>query len=350
MRRSKKVTLKEVAAHSGVSPATACRVLGNNGYPVSPEIRDKVLDSARELGYLLNPAANLSREVAVMIPTVGNLFYSSLIAGIEGVLSKENYQIIFYDTDHAQSYEDCEFILQSTIAKGVRGIIAASASMFEVLQQYAPSLKEKGIAVTLADCPVSSRQYNSIFYDYKKGARLGTEFLLAKGHRRILYAGMPLERESRRLRVAGFQEAIKRAGLPLDGSILTYQGEKCHDNQQIDAGEELAERILQMEQKPTAIFAMNDMVAFGLFRCFRRHGIRIPEDFSILGFDDSPFCDTVSPGLTSVKVHSEQMGRMAAMLLLDTFRGTGTNAVQLSIEPCIVERDTIYDFNHSFEH
>ena len=338
---AKKVTLKEVAARSGVSLATACRVLTNNGYPVSEEIRERVLNAARELHYHTNGAPALANEVAVVIPTVSNLFYTALITGVESVLAKENYSALVYDMDSIPAAGADEFILQSALSKGVRGIIAASPRMYGVLHRNVQRLKDQRVAVTLADCPVSANDFSSIFYDYKRGATLGAEYLIKMGHRRIAYAGMPLERESRSLRVQGFREAIQAAGLTEERCpVLTYQGERMRDNRQIEAGAEMAEQILQMMPRPTAVFAMNDMVAFGMLRCFRRERVRVPEEISVLGFDDSPFAELVTPGLTTVRVQSEQMGRMAAMLLLETIRGPGRNAVQLSIEPGIVERET----------
>lgn len=339
---AKKVTLKDVAALSGVSPATACRVLTNNGYPVSEEIRERVVNAARELRYHTYGAPPSANEVAVIIPTVSNLFYTALITGIESVLTQENYSVLIYDMDSSPAGDADEFILQSALSKGVRGIIAASPRMYGILHRNVQRLRDQRVAVTLADCPVMTRHYSSIFYDYKKGAQMGAQYLFGMGHRRVVYAGLPLERESRSLRVQGFQRAVREAGLPEESCpILTYQGGRVRDNQQLDAGEELAEQVLQLETRPTAVFAMNDMVAFGMLRGFHKQGVRVPEEISVLGFDDSPFSELVTPELTTVKVQSGQMGRMAAMLLLETIRGTGGNAVQLSIEPSIVERDTV---------
>jgi DNA-binding LacI/PurR family transcriptional regulator len=111
----------------------------------------------------------------------------------------------------------------------------------------------------------------------------------------------------------------------------------------VESGKELAKRILQAEKLPTAVVAMNDMVAFGILRHFLQEKIRVPEDISVLGFDDSVYCELSSPALTTVKVQSEQMGRMAAMLLLDDIRDGGSSAVGLSLEPVIIQRDSVSD-------
>jgi DNA-binding LacI/PurR family transcriptional regulator len=113
------------------------------------------------------------------------------------------------------------------------------------------------------------------------------------------------------------------------------------ENTQIESGEELARQVLSFKERPTAVAVINDIVAFGMLRGFHRAHVKIPQEISLIGFDDSVFCEMSYPALTTVKVQSEQMGRMAAMLLLNEINGTSHSPMGLSLEPCIVERDSV---------
>lgn len=341
----RKVTLKEVAQHSGVSPATASRVLTNSSYPVREDVREKVVASARKLGYsTIFLAQTHTQEIAVLVPTVSNPFYTSMISGVEGVMTKENYQVFLCDTHMCETNEMSERLLTTILSKGMQGLVVMSTNLYPLLMDKLEQFSQAGVKVVLADCPYPNNYFNNVSFDYEKGAAMGTEYLLHKGHRKIIYAGLRQERESRIQRVRGFYRTMVNSGLTIhDDQILTYEDSSAREDMQIEAGEALAEQIMRIPNRPTAVFAMNDMIAFGLLRRFHRLGVKVPEDISVLGFDDSAFCDMSFPGLTTVKVQSEQMGRMAAMLLLDELRGVSSSPVGLSVESCIIERGTVTD-------
>jgi DNA-binding LacI/PurR family transcriptional regulator len=233
-------------------------------------------------------------------------------------------------------------LVYNILKKKVKGVLIASPVMYPTVEEFRNDFFSRNIKVVMADCPKPNTIFNSVYYDYKKGSCLATEYLISQGHRNIVYAGLRLERESRELRVQGFLDAMRDHEIPCnEKQILILSGQSTDENTQIESGEELARQVLNLKERPTAVAVINDIVAFGMLRGFHRMNVKIPEEISIIGFDDSVFCEMSYPALTTVKVQSEQMGKLAAMLLLNEINGTSHNPVSLSLEPCIMERDSV---------
>jgi LacI family transcriptional regulator len=346
IKKYKETTAKDVAQASGVSVATVSRVLSGSNYPVSPEIRKTVLNTAREMNYKPNlvyrPRKFVENELAAFIPTFSNPFFTSIIHGFETVFVKEGFHVLVYDVNGWLGNTNPNMLMYSIMRKKVKGVLIASPVMYPLAEEFRNDFVSRNIKIVMADCPKPNSIFNNIYYDYKKGSYLATEYLINRGHRKIAYAGLNLERESRKLRVQGFLDALRDHEIPgNEDQILILGGKEADENVWIESGEKLARQILGLKERPTAVVVINDIVAFGMLRGFHRMNVKIPENISIIGFDDSAFCEMSYPALTTVKVQSEQMGRMAAMLLLNEINGTSPNPVSLSLEPCIVERDSV---------
>jgi len=344
-KKRKKITVQDLAKASGVSAATVSRVLSRSNYPVNPEVRTKVLQVAEVLNYkpslIYRSAKNFEKEIALLISTFSNPFFPSIAMGFETVTVTEGFHSLVYDVNSWLSNGSPRMLLYSILRKNVKGILIASPMMYSVAEEFRNDFNSRNIKVVMADCPKPNSIFNNVYFDYKKGSYIATEYLINHGHRKIMYAGLKLERESRELRVQGFQEAMHSHGIPYDDRLLILNSPDQDENTQIESGEQLAYHIPKLKEKPTAIVVMNDIVAFGMLRGFHKMNIKIPEDISIIGFDDSIFCEMSFPSLTTVKVQSEQMGRMAGMLLLNDIFGVSQNPMGLSLEPCIVERDSV---------
>lgn len=352
--RMKKVTIKDVSNYCKVSPATVSRVLSNSTYPVNKITKEKILQAARELKYIANGFSyenenKSSSEIAVVIPTISNPFYTSLVSGFEAVVSKSGYNIIIYNSASSASHAH---IIDSIISKNVKGVLVASANMDSEFTKIAMEGGFGDTKLVFADCTAPQNNFNSVCFDYKKGTYLATKNLIENGHKNIVYAGMKLDRESRNLRLQGFCDSMTSSGIAYtqDQILMPPDSEDEHssENYQLEIGERLAEKILEVPppQRPTAIVAVNDMVAFGILRYLKKHNIAVPQDMSIVGFDDNVFCEACSPPLTTIKVQDEQIGRMAGMLLLDDINGTSPPSnISMFLEPCLVERDTVCKIN-----
>lgn len=343
-QRNKEITIKDVAEKSGVSITTVSRVLSGSDYPVRDAVREKVLRTAKEMKYAPSRVRRTVDEIAVLIPSASNPFYASLVAGFEEAVVHEGHQLSIFTTSHISSTGPQ--LIQNILQKNIRALFIASANFYPVVEKMAKEFRSRKVRVVLGDCPSADSTFSSVSFDYEKGSFLGTEFLIEMGHKDIVYAGLELERESRVLRVRGFERAMRQYGLSCsEESLILLGGSEGSENSQTQSGEELAKRVLELPRRPTAVVAINDMVAFGMMRYFRHAGIRMPEDISILGFDDSIFCDLSHPSLTTVKVQPEQMGRMAGMLLLNDLHGLGKEPVNLSLEPGVVRRESVRELS-----
>lgn len=344
------VTIRDLAKACGFSPATVSRVLSNSNYPVRQQVREKILKTAKEMNYTIprEPYAPKSSEVAILVPTVTNPFYASLVEGVESSIVRENMGVVVYDTSTGFPHDGYNRIMGSLLAKKFRGIVISASNNNTMLDRGAAELIKHGVKVVLADCPQSDNRFNCISYNYEKGAFIGSQYLIEHGHRHIVYAGLKIDRESRRLRILGFQRAMESYHLSVQKeNVLLHDTDDYEEGSQLESGERLAQQIMAISPRPSAVMAINDMVALGLLRGFQQSGLRVPEDISIIGFDDSPYSVITSPPLTTVCVQSTQMGHMAAMLLLDDIRGTCNGPMSLSLEPYIVERSTVRTFQET---
>ncbi len=344
------VTIRDLAKACGFSPATVSRVLSNSDYPVRQQVREIILKTAREMNYTVprEPCGAKDSEVAILVPTIANPFYASMIEGFESSMVRENMSVVVYDTSTGFPRGGYDRIIRSLLAKKFRGIVISASNNNAMLDRGAEELIQHGVKVVLADCPQSNNRFNCISYNYEKGAFLGTRYLIEQGHHHIVYAGLKVDRESRRLRILGFQRAMEAYHLPIQKeNVLLHDIDDYEEGSQLESGERLAQQIMARSTYPSAVMAINDMVAFGLLRGFQRSGLRVPEDISVIGFDDSPYSVMTSPPLTTVCVQSTQMGHMAAMLLLDDIRGTCNRPMCLSLEPYIVERNTVQSLHET---
>ena len=339
----KSITVRDIAKHCGASPTTVSRVLSGSEYPVRASVREEVLRAAKELGYSSAKRTAQSQEIAILVPTTANPFYTSVIDGVERTVTKEGISTLICNMATGVPRGKMKRQLQGLLKRDFCGVVVAASNNKPLLDEGMLEMIQRGVRVVLVDTPHPDSRYNCVSFDYRKGADIGTEYLIRYGHRNIVYAGLRLERESRFLRVDGFRNAMSRHGLEADeASLLLPGGDEFDEASQIEAGEALSQRVLNLSPIPTAVMAVNDMVAYGLLRGFSRLGLRVPEDISIMGFDDSIFSEMSSPSLTTVRVQAEQMGRMAAMLLLEDIRNEGKAApVNLFLDPVVVERGTV---------
>lgn len=345
-------TIKDIARECGVSVTSVSRVLSNSDYPVSAQMREKIIRTAQRLNYTPNLFArslktNESSEIAILVPNIVNPFYTSLVSGIESVAVKEGYTISLYSTDSNNLSE--RKIINSIHGKRISGMIISTGSDNGEFIKVLQSNSQSPIRIVLVDYPAPCSNHSSVFFDYRKGSALGVEYLIRKGHRDIIYAGLKPDRRTRAERIEGFKDVIEKAGIPFNEEALCiYDGNvKAKENPEFYAGKELAKRICAKSKKPTAVVAMNDMVAFGLMNYFNRSGVKIPQDISILGFDDNLFCEVSYPPLTTVRIPSRQMGELAAKILVDEMKNDNADSyVNLTIEPSLIERNTVAEIQN----
>lgn len=332
-------SIVDVAKHAGVSVATASRVMSNTSYPVNAVTRQKVLDAAAELNYTPNSLARSlrsqrSRLLAVLVGDNVDPYFAEIMRGVEDVANEHGYLTIVCNTERSAERE-LHYI--STLRDyRVDGIIFAGSGIQDSnhpqqLEGIIKEMIERGTAVvTLSH---HTLQVPSLQADNFGGARRMTARLIELGHRRIAFVTGPSSLVVVNVRLQGYMAAMVEAGLTIDQTLL------LPGNFDLPSGERVAGQIVRMppERRPTAIFAANDEMAFGVMRELMQQGIRVPEDISVCGFGDIPMAHVVVPSLTSVQIPLRLMGCNGAHKLLALLRQEPVEMFE-TVPTSIVER------------
>jgi LacI family transcriptional regulator len=300
------VTLADLAREAGTSASTASRALSGRGY-VSSDVRARLLAAAERLGYVPNFSARTlkqrtSRVVGVVVSDLRNQFYARLAAGIEETLREANYQMLLLG-DNSEGEEELDGV-RTFLAMRAPGVI-----MTPVAGEAAALLTAHGVAVVEVDRQLATTPCDAVVIDNERGAHEATAHLLALGHRRIGLLVVDTDWTSDAGRVAGYRTAHEGSGIPVDEDLILRVP--------VHGGfpEERIERLLRQE-RPTAIFAANNLLAEQAWHVCRRRGLRLPDDVSLVGFDDVPWMEMVDPAITVVAQPTVALGHSAAKLLL----------------------------------
>jgi LacI family transcriptional regulator len=320
--RRKQPTQADVARLAGVSQATVSYVLNNNtAIAVPPETRQRIQDAIRDLGYIPDRAARSLRTrktytLAGIIPDITNPFYPAFERGIQDLADQHGYDLIMYNTDGSAEKERKS--LQSVQQGHVDGLIAV---LFHMNARDLLPLLDMNIAVVRLEAtikPAGPAPIDNLCVDNIAAARRAVEFLIDKGHRRIgMLTG---ERGPGANRVLGYRQALAAHQIPLDDQLIRSS------DFTVAGGYTSMSELLVLEQRPTAVFAANDLMAMGAMNAIRAASLRIPQDVAVVGFDNIPAAALVTPALTTVNQFQEQLGRRAAQLLLERFDGLGLEA------------------------
>ena len=341
----KQATIRDVAKLAGVSLATVSRVLNDAEYPVSAQLRQRVRDAVDQLGYVPNAMArslrrDISRDIGLVIPNISNQFYLQTMLGINDVLGKKDYQMILCNTMRKPEQERA--YLRQLFERQVRGIILSSVDEnADLVEEYS----KKGMKFVLLDQKITGMESTGINFDSRAGARMATEYLVSLGHSRIAFATLPMTRWTRSEMHMGYRNALVIAGLSYDPTVVYERMPEAvapYEDFELEAGKIIAESFLADGCPATAIICINDMLAIGLIKTLRKHGIRVPEDVSVFGFDDIPFASTFEPSLTTVHYPAIETGRLAAMMLVDNLEsGSSDTPVSMQLSPKLVIRNTV---------
>lgn len=307
------VTLGMVAEASGVSPSTVSRIL-NGTAVVSPEKKAAVDRAIAELGFVPNPiarglAGGRTMSVGVVTQYLDSPFYGVALRGIEEVLGAAGYSALFVSGHWKVEVEQrCIETLRSRRVDGM--IILNGRTGDAALRTLA-----KTLPTVLTGRKLKAPNLYAMDFDHREGARLATQHLIALGHRAIAHIAGDGDHPDARDRLAGYRAALDAAGIPYREELV-----QC-GNYFEDGGRLAAEQLLAGSRKFTAIFAANDQMAFGAGVALHKAGLRVPQDISIVGFDDLLLAAHMSPPLTTVHQSSLELGRIAARALLDLIAG-----------------------------
>jgi LacI family transcriptional regulator len=306
--RGEPVTIYEVARAAGVSTATVSRVINDRRH-VRQETRLRVEVAMRDLGYVANRqarglAGGRSRVIGLLVYELGSSYFNQLIRGIDAAVTSIGYDLMLYTT-HARREKEAQHA--SELARGpVDGLIIVLAVDIE---NYIDRLHSQRMPFVLLDYDSHVPGTTFITAANRQGARDAVDHLLGLGHRRIgLITGTP-GTSSARERLAGYRDALRSASIDHDPGLVV-KGDFLEDR-----GYAATRKLLALQPRPTAIFTSADTAAFGAMRALREAGIRVPEDISIVGFDDIPESSLITPPLTTVRQPLREMGATAVRLL-----------------------------------
>jgi LacI family transcriptional regulator len=304
-------TISDVAKLSGLSKTTVSRVINNHPY-VSDKKRELVLNAMKELGYTPNPSARrlrgqLTTTIGVIVPRIVNPFFSYLVNSIEQAAFKMGYQVLI-----GQSYEDKGkelAFLNLLKTKQVDGIIMTSIENdWDMIESY----KEYG-SILLCNDYVNQSEVPMIRLDQTKGAYLGVKHLIEKGHKKIAYCtgGLFDEQGKGKDRNQGFQKALHEAGIKINPKWIFI------DQHTIEDGKQVMKQILEMDDRPTAIFTGSDEVACGIMIQAKELGLSVPSELAIIGFDDQPIAEILDPKLTTIRQPVDLMGEKSIEVMIE---------------------------------
>ena len=329
-------TLRDVAEAASVHVGTASRALNpGTRARVSRSTAERVLKAARDLGYRPNPMARSLRTartntVGLVIPDLTNPLVAPLVRGVESVLAPAGYDAWIVNTDSDPARERA--LIDGLLGKQVDGLIIATATLDD---PWLAGLHAEGVRMVLAKRLLSSDGIPSVEADNVAGVAAAVDHLIRLGHTRIAHLAGPETLSTGVIRKWGYLQGLREHGLPEDRRLVVT----CAANTEQDGAAAMRE-LLDSGVDFTAVVTGHDRVALGIYDVLAERGLRCPDDLSVVGFNDMPLMDKMSPPLTTVRVPHYEIGAEAARLMLDVFVEPDRPARAVLLRPQLVVRSS----------
>jgi LacI family transcriptional regulator len=326
------ITIRDVAEAAGVSISTVSRVL-NDKDDVASDTYQRVQEVIQELGYTSSLAARSMRSrrtnvIGLIMPDLADPFTIQVARGVNQAIAEYDYDLIAYTSGSIRGPSTAEreqyfvSLLNGSITDGII-----------IVTPYATSFSTAAPVVAVdpnnesPDCP-------SVISTNHAGALSAMEYLIRLGHRRIGFIGGRPDLQSANSRLRGYTDALARAGIPSEESLIEV------GDFSTEMGRQCARRLLSLPEPPTAIFAANDQSAIGAMEVAHEVGLHMPQDLSVVGFDNIPESAYFNPSLTTVDQFIDQMGRVATNMLVGLIQGKELDSDQHKIETQLIIRDS----------
>lgn len=327
------MNINEVAARAGLSTATVSRTI-NQSDLVLPHTARKVWRVIRELGYYPNTQARAlvsgkSRMFGLIISDIVNPFFPELVKSFEFAAVHRGYEVIVANTDY--SSERMGSCVRRMIERKVDGVAIMTS---EIDHRLFEELSLRQLPIVFLDMGKLKPQISDISVDYKKGVREALQHIVGLGHRDIGFISGPISLKSARTRRSAFLKCMAGLGISDDRRSVV------EGNHKVDGGELAMTKLLSTPHPPTAVLASNDLTAIGALRAIDRAGLRVPDDISVVGFDDIELSRFTHPPLTTIRLSRDELGRKAFDALYEAVEGLRHTGQRIKVSTTLILRDS----------
>src|SRR5271168_1513853 len=313
--------MRDVAEDSGFSPATVSIVLNNAPLAryIAPATKKRIEEAAKKLGYRPNAMARFLRSkrshtVGLVFFDITDPFCTPVMRGIENALYQSSYVPIFADAHNQRNR--FERYLEMLLEHHVEGLIVV-ANWLVVDIHVLADLSKRNIPAATIGWELPGDTVSSVMVDNETGGRMALEHLYQLGHRKIAFIRGPKMLIDSGPRWRGIQKFAQSAGLEIDAALIEVLPESLDPNSSFESGFRFAEEWLQKKKKFTAMMAFDDLTALGAIRALTKAGVKVPENCSVVGFDDVPLSALAAPSLTTVRQPMEAMGGLAVNIVME---------------------------------
>jgi LacI family purine nucleotide synthesis repressor len=332
-------TIKDVARLAGVSTTTVSHVINKTRF-VAETTQQKVMEAVKELNYAPSAVArslkcNTTRTVGMLVTQSTNPFLAEVIDGFESYCYRQGYTLILCNTSGI--YEKQRDYVRMLAEKRVDGIFVLCSDMSPELQEMLDGHAD--IPKVIMDWGHGEYLSDKIIDNSESGGYMATKYLLERGHRDIFCLSGHLDKTLCIERIEGYRRALEEFG------VTFCQDKILEGNFECDTAVEAADKILALEKRPTAVFCFNDIMALGLMSRLQEKGVRIPEDISVIGYDNIDLAAYYSPPLTTVHQPKRRVGKTAFEILLERIKNKEHDRRIFAMQPEIVSRKSVSDIS-----
>ncbi|MGC9401137.1 substrate-binding domain-containing protein [Vibrio genomosp. F10] len=328
-------TMKDIAKLAGVSTSTVSHVINQSRY-VSEEISQRVNDAARELNYAPSALArslkmNRTKTIGMLVTTSTNPFFGEVVKGVERSCYQQGYNLILCNTEGDS--DRMKASINTLLQKRVDGVILMCSTLegqrVDVFERY------PDIPVVVMDWGPMLFSSDKIQDNSLRGGYMATKYLIDAGHKNIGCITGPLNRYQAQMRYEGYKRALNEAGLDINPRWIVEADFEC------EGGYSAFNTMNNKGPLPSALFVSNDMMAMGVINAANEHNIKIPQDISIIGYDDIHIARFMTPSLTTVHQPKYRLGKAAVDTLLTKLEKNSNDTVVVQLEPTLVERKSV---------
>lgn len=332
----KRTTLRELAESIGVHSSTVSRVMNpETRHLISDAVVEQVLSAAHQLNFFPNQSAatlrtSRSHIIGVVLPDIANPIFPPILRGIEDELARNGYIPLIANAEGGKERQ--RFVIDQMVGRQVDGLILATSERHDPLLEHCLAV---GIPVVVVNRSEDSNRASCVVGDNLLAMLQAVAHLVKSGHTCVAHVAGPDDLSTGHERRLGFLEAVRVNGLKKTHCPVV-EAKALHR----DEGRAACDRLLENHRGITAIVAANDLLALGCYDSICAHGLRCPQDISVVGHNDMPLMDSVAPPMTTVRIPLYEMGVRAAILMLEKLDGTTTAHVNIVLRPELVVRES----------